>query len=130
MMYDCKHCGRKVVKDEGGELWLDAGHSRVYINGVRQLDQYCWVDPVHGSQLHEVEAVGEKEIWLVASFQGEEVARLYIAQFVSQEELDVYNDNGSPKKDQLARMLPYGCQYSYIIVAKPAKKSYITETVE
>lgn len=39
----CKHCGRKIVRNVKG-LWLDDKES---------LSQYCWVDPVQGSQLHE-----------------------------------------------------------------------------
>lgn len=127
MMYDCKHCGKKVVRDEGGRLWLDAGHSHIDMHGTQQ---YCWIDPLHGSQLHEADVTGQQEIWLVATFQGEEVARLYIAEYTNEEELDVYSRNGSPRRDALARILPYGCTYAYVKVNKPAAKTGRTELVD
>lgn len=117
-MYDCKLCGKKVVRDDGGKLWLTAGHFR----GVTSLERYCWVDQVHGSQLHDVDLPGEKEIWLVATFRGEEVARLYVAEFLDDEELDLFNRNGSMKKDLLAQICPRGSVFQYIKVSKTETK--------
>lgn len=39
----CTHC-KAEIKKLGNGLWLNAKHD---------LAQYCWVDPVHGSKLHE-----------------------------------------------------------------------------
>lgn len=40
----CKHCGTAVEFKDG--QWKD--------NKSDNLNQYCWTDPVSGSQLHEV----------------------------------------------------------------------------
>jgi hypothetical protein len=39
----CSHCGQKLVHQRG-PMW----HGEADI-----APQYCWVDPVHGSQLHK-----------------------------------------------------------------------------
>ena len=42
----CKHCKAAIVPSHDGKLWL---------NGNPDTPQYCWVDFVKGSQLHEPE---------------------------------------------------------------------------
>ena len=45
-MGKCIHCGKEVTTDSQGavrELAPDVA-----------VSQYCWMDPVHGSQLHEM----------------------------------------------------------------------------
>lgn len=119
-MYKCKHCSTDVKLDKHGQQWVCDRHV---------LPQYCWVDPVKGSQLHEPNVPANREIWLVAKFSGLEVARLYIAQFSTDEELDVYNRNGSPKRELLAQICPRGSRYTYIVVdAVPPAITLRTET--
>lgn len=109
-MFKCKHCGAEVNRDNHGQQWVSDRHV---------LPQYCWVDPVKGSQLHAPDVPANREIWLVAKFSGLEVARLYIAQYSTDEELDIYNRNGSPKKELLAQICPRGSRYTYIVVDVP-----------
>lgn len=45
MVDTCKHCGTEVVRTVGGQ-WITPNSNL--------LPQYCWVDPQHGSKLHEV----------------------------------------------------------------------------
>ncbi len=45
----CKHCNASIKHDPNDprhnpELWYDTGMT---------CNQYCWIDPVEGSQLHE-----------------------------------------------------------------------------
>lgn len=115
MVFTCKHCNAEIKKDRA--LWVSARDV---------APQYCWIDPMHGSQLHEPVAA-MKEIWLVARFGGAEVARIYIAQYTNDEELELYQQNGSPKKDQLARILPFGCDFHYIVVDTSPAATFVTE---
>jgi len=39
----CKHCGRKI-RHLAGDLWIDDTETH---------EQYCMMDPVHGSRLHQ-----------------------------------------------------------------------------
>ena len=43
---NCKHCFASVNFNYATRKWMS--------DKTGQLDQYCWVDPVKGSQLHEV----------------------------------------------------------------------------
>lgn len=43
----CKHCSETVSYNFLTEQWMS--------DKVDHLKQYCWVDPVKGSQLHEVQ---------------------------------------------------------------------------
>ena len=39
----CKHCEQKLTH-QSGRIWF----------GEKDIEpQYCWIDPAHGSQLHE-----------------------------------------------------------------------------
>ena len=49
--HTCCHCGEVVFRV--GDQW----HQKP----KHETSQYCWVDPVSGSQLHEVEAEDEEE---------------------------------------------------------------------
>lgn len=43
---NCKHCFAVVNYNYVGQQWMS--------DKTGELEQYCWVDPVKGSQLHEV----------------------------------------------------------------------------
>ena len=44
----CKHCKSEVINQDGILIVPD---------GEPGIKQYCWMDPVLGSQLHEIEDV-------------------------------------------------------------------------
>jgi hypothetical protein len=39
----CRHCNKEITQING----------RMWCGGSKMFSQYCWVDPVEGSQLHE-----------------------------------------------------------------------------
>lgn len=47
----CKHCGVTILSgrtiSSRGEVWFEK------LEGSRTSSQYCWIDPILGSQLHE-----------------------------------------------------------------------------
>lgn len=53
-MGHCIHCGKEVFLDSEGvarEKLTDEG-----------IGQYCWMDPVHGSQLHELQTIEDLDL--------------------------------------------------------------------
>lgn len=43
--YVCRHCNAAIRQVPSSEQWLSVAYT--------VLPQYCWVDPAHGSKLHE-----------------------------------------------------------------------------
>lgn len=48
LLATCKNCKRPITYSQGDNgLWFEKTHD------VQLGAQYCWMDPQHGSQLHE-----------------------------------------------------------------------------
>lgn len=51
----CIHCKKEITRDNVHEQWKDPSASA-------DVGQYCWIDPVLGSQLHETSVLSTKSL--------------------------------------------------------------------